>query len=108
VDAEGVLIHCPMCKQSIFDEDADLTCRHPHHWPDRDPERPYFPELVITYAGPSEAAHAAREAIVGHYVDDAGPIAEAVYVLACWAAEVQNATRPGELVEVVRRWVSLR
>lgn len=105
------LVVCSICRSPDRFEQAPDACRHPIHWPDRDPERPYFPECIVINSGPARPARtiadAALSALVEHWAGCLG-LEDGMPLAACWAADIRTAAPIGGVLAVACRWVEVR
>lgn len=55
--AVPAMLTCPVCSETAQESDgSDLrdelaSCAHPLHWADRDPGRPYYPDVTVEITG---------------------------------------------------------
>jgi len=93
---------CPIADHPATQAES-TTCAHPIHWPDRDPERPYYPDAFAQLSGEDGNVGA----IMGRVARALGRAGADAAAVKAFRAEVMDSGSYGDVLACVGRWVEV-
>jgi hypothetical protein len=94
---------CPVCKIGEGAAAPTTSCPHPIHWPDRDPERPYFPDVTAEITGQTSNVFMGQ-AIIARALRKAGQPDE---VVRAFGTDLRSSEDYSAALACMTRWVNL-